>query len=1013
MSQVFWQAKIWGLLHDPALKAFHNNTGRGGNSFWRDLAVMSEWVNNNWDPENRSGKAFQQIHLADYLASASDRGAIGSVDKSLNYNEQGLEVYHLLSAAKVSFQLKTKAHEKLLAPKRGDFLNGLEDTLLPDFIRTSTDAKQVFWWLWRCLPEAACTALENDPQILLAPAETRLPDSSIWSHTSLTAALAGALAGYDLTTAELTQWPAKQEVSHAYLAAFSFTPVQELIKASRKMRDFWAGSWLLHYLSAKVSWTLAQKYGPDSLLYPSLFQQPLIDHWLRDQWPEFEPWVKKPSDRQLLTAGFPNVIILILPKAKVQAAMRLAEQTLKEEWLAIGHLSFEELTRKDRAWMPGLTEDHKTWKGWLSQQWQSYWSAVAIGKEGVDLKNAALEQERQTEFNEWVDTQNRAFNPPNASDEKTVSELFQEAELNFLRQACARRLERQGRKFSVNVGSWWSNVFAATRRGLAGVKNARTWSLPTAFSVRSTVSGLGPAIHSSPTDWIPEGDVKKLWQRHAGLFDGSEQLNATEAVKRVLHKTLPKLLQGKIRQQSINYPDLTAGVAGYLKTEGKAAVHHFQLACQEMQDQLNALGLNDVLEDVKDTSWGIPWVDDREYKSWSQNTHSRYLNVGWLLQDFDEAENLTDDSRSQLQQVLDRHYPGNKPGDWYVLAAGDGDGLSEWLKGTKLKSYRDYIPKALHPQRDAQGKFKDDFDESLDAFLDLRKRMGPSTHAALSRALLDFSNKLVPYLTEQRYAGRLIYSGGDDVLAYMNLWEWDQWLWDIRQCFRGDQDPAQEFDNQGDYWRWKRDVTRPSLPARPLFTMGQKATISFGIVIAHHSVPLAIALEQLWDAETGAKAYRSPTPDPNFPKKNAVQVRVLYGNGNILTSTSPFPVFAHWQNLMAALSTGHDIHTIENLENLPSLFESAATLWKQHPAPVAALETWVKTFSDRRDYFQGDDAGQQTKKRFQESLTQFLEHLSQAFDLKTFDQEVENWFRLAAFNLRKRFIKPNSLGGIQ
>jgi len=24
---------------------------------------------------------------------------------------------------------------------------------------------------------------------------------------------------------------------------------------------------------------------------------------------------------------------------------------------------------------------------------------------------------------------------------------------------------------------------------------------------------------------------------------------------------------------------------------------------------------------------------------------------------------------------------------------------------------------------------------------------------------------------------------GDDVLAYTNLWEWDNWLWDIRQCF--------------------------------------------------------------------------------------------------------------------------------------------------------------------------------------------------------------------------------------
>lgn len=67
--------------------------------------------------------------------------------------------------------------------------------------------------------------------------------------------------------------------------------------------------------------------------------------------------------------------------------------------------------------------------------------------------------------------------------------------------------------------------------------------------------------------------------------------------------------------------------------------------------------------------------------------------------------------------------------------------------------------------------------------------MGPATHSALSRSLLDFANQLVPYLTESRYAGRLIYCGGDDILAYTNLWEWDKWLWDIRQCFKGQEDP--------------------------------------------------------------------------------------------------------------------------------------------------------------------------------------------------------------------------------
>ncbi len=126
---------------------------------------------------------------------------------------------------------------------------------IPDAAKT--DSKCLFWWLWRCLPEAACREFD-DLSLMLMPAETRLPDSSIWSHGSLTAALAGALAGYNLTTAEIEHWSSKtMTLSHPYLATFTFTPVQELIKASRKIRDFWAGSWILHYLSAKVCWKLA------------------------------------------------------------------------------------------------------------------------------------------------------------------------------------------------------------------------------------------------------------------------------------------------------------------------------------------------------------------------------------------------------------------------------------------------------------------------------------------------------------------------------------------------------------------------------------------------------------------------------------------------------------------------------------------------------------------------------------------------------------------------------------
>jgi CRISPR-associated protein Cmr2 len=1022
-AKVFWQSKIWGILHDPTLNALHNNTGCSGNSFWQQLDVMQDWVENNWNPEEPGDKLLKQIKLADYIASASDRGAIESIADSVNYDQNGLEIKHLLSGATLNFRI---SEHDILVSNRLKYLTQKENQLIdliPPAIRN--DERQVFWWLWRCLPEKVFE-LFNDDALMLMPAETRFPDSSTWSHASITAALAGALTGYDATSDDLKHWKSGKEVSHPYLVTFTFSPVQELIKASRKIRDFWAGSWILHYIAAKTCFQLALKYGPDSFIYPSLFQQPLIDHWLNKEYPNLG--VEKPNSHDLLTAGFPNVLVMILPKDKVEAAMQMAEQTIKETWQELGDLVFEEL-HGNRYWMKDLQKDSKVWDGWLQAQWQFYWSGVPLGKEGEEFENVVPLKEdvnqEQDKFKSWVNTQNQAFKVELYSEKS-------DAELVFLTQTCQKQWDNQKHKFSVNVGSWWSSIFDQTRSALAAMKNARNWVIPTVFAPRSTVSGIGAVVHPSNSqkyhDWVTEGDTKKYWERDAGLFDGKEQLNATEVVKRGLEKVLPKLLELKEEDIAASYPDLTAGVAGYLKVMSEQEYiedwQHFQKVCSEINRKYP--WTEKVIDGMR-KKWGIPWMDN---DGKPQKYHPRLLNAGWLVEDA-ESEGLKelgerlkyeDDEdvkekirqnihdikikyRQDIQDIIDRYYPNSNPSDWYVLAAGDGDGMSEWLKGKKMLSYREHLPtKVLELAVN---------NEIFDNFLKLPKQMGPSTHSALSRALLDFSNQLVPYLTEERYAGRLIYGGGDDVLAYSNLWEWDNWLWDIRQCFRGDKDPKNEFTNEGDYWQYdltpnpspstERGVRRigKSISKRPLFTMGRNATISFGIVIAHHSVPLAITLENMWEAEKEAKSYeyhhacRLKDKKDLYNRKDAVQVRVLYGNGNTLKATAKFDIFHQWQELIKIDANIHP--TIE-----ASIFEQAANLWQQHPAPMkAAIQPWTQAFCDRREQLKDETL----KQRFQQALSEFLCDLWDTTTPEELDTQVQTWLKLAAFTLRNRKIK--------
>jgi CRISPR-associated protein Cmr2 len=785
------------------------------------------------------------------------------------------------------------------------------------------------------------------------------------------------------------------------------------------MRDFWTGSWLLHYLSAKVCWEIAWKYGPDTFLYPCLYEQPLIDLWLLEKYPEFSEWIQLPFNRKLLTAGFPNVVVMILPdngasqttdkvKNPVEAAMQQAKQTLKTEWMALGTQLLKDLQKEKGLWMPNL--NRHTWDDWLKAQWQIYWTALPIGNIKTTLDHSPR-QEKQ--YQNWQEQQNKFSRPKKDLLIKSESEfLFLKATYeSALKEDWPARhstaIEYKRRQLNLNVGSWWASIFDQTRFALNAIKNARNWEIPTAFGPRSTVSGVGPVVHSGD-DWISEGETATLWENQAGLFDGIEELNAAEVVKRGLYRILTDVLFPELsanREQALSptqrirldlfYPDLSSGVAGWLRKmkaeENQTATDYYVDICHRIQQHFPWAN------SVTKQSWGIPWVVEYD----PNLSNPRLLNAGWLIEDFtpqpaylgevltrkNKQEKIKEELR-RLREFICQHFAaGNNPTDWYVLAAGDGDGMGSWLKGEELQPYDQYIPDALKLKLD---QLSQELSERFQKFIKEQKRMGLATHSALSRALLDFSNQLVPYLTEERYAGRLIYGGGDDVLAYTNLWEWDSWLWDIRQCFRGEEDPGNEFDNAGDYWRWKNGKPK-NLSERPLFTMGSKATISFGIVIAHHSVPMAISLENLWEAEEEAKEHKSPNGD----KKDAVQVRVLYGNGNILKSTAKFEVFNQWRSLVS----------IPQLDS--AIFEQAATVWTQHPAPVfAAIEPWIIAFCSRREAFKGDEVRLQ---QFQEALTNFLKTLWLKTEAgKQYDLQIINWLKLAAFLIRNRDIK---LGG--
>jgi CRISPR-associated protein Cmr2 len=1062
-SQIYWQAKIWGLLHDPPLKSLRPSRDFSDEGPWEILDCMEDWYSpkandrqqkqhpERYDSSKNTlqGNWLKHVAKCDLIASASDRTSIGRLNEIVVQYRDGLEITHLLSGESQTISLENR-------PKT-EALRQIETDCIPEAIRKSNDHRKVFWWLWRCYPVALAQRLGD--HIHLLPADTRIPDASLWSHVSTTSALAGALAGRYPNDADYPQYRKQNQrpESRPHVLSFTFTPIQEFVVASRKLRDLWAGSWTLHYLSAKACWDLAWSYGPDVLLYPCLYEQPLIDYWLLEKYADFKDWIDVPSDRALLTAGFPNVIVAILPDngqreadgqpqshSPIEAAAQSLQQSVQERWTQIAQQALEFLQNREgrstgQTWK---AIDQSLWNTWIKAQWQPYWVALPIGDPSLPIDFSPRPPKSNSEkkssesakftFSQWCDRQN----------ELAQAGLLQPAELEFVQAvfglmpevtsdesenreksgdstseifAVTDQKKPKGNQPNLNVGSWWGYLFDATRLTLTAVKNARVWQIPTAFGPRSTISGIGPAVrsplNSHNQNWATEDDTRTFWEATLGLFNGSEQLNPSETTKRVLPRLLssdtffPKVARNW--RNSVGQPDLTAGLAGWLKTTAEQSPDKFDNALQRYQATCQAVITKldwDEDEEVIDAAWGIPWVDrDREKDNWP---NPRLMNAGWLVDDFPTTDSTARaNKRGEIATEIARFFPGNNPTDWYVLAQGDGDSMNQWLKGTKLTKYRDYLPKVLLEKlpkcQDAAIR------DSFEAFTHECKRMGPATHSALSRSLLDFSNRLVPYLTEDRYAGRLIYSGGDDVLAYSNLWEWDRWLWDVRQCFRGDEDPQGEFSNSGHYWNWQGESHPQNLPKRPLFTLGKKASISFGVVIANQGVPLAIALEQLRKAEEAAKEHAYPNKEHAYPNsdpngkplvKDAVQVRVIYGNGNILKATAKFDTFSQWK----ALLNFADQHP--NLD--AALFEQAAEIWDQHPPPMdEAITPWVEGFLSRRDAFAQND---ESRDRFSQFLQAFLKALDKTTAPESVNREVQAWLKLAAFLIRKRQIR---LGG--
>ncbi|MUG95455.1 type III-B CRISPR-associated protein Cas10/Cmr2 [Scytonema sp. UIC 10036] len=851
------------------------------------------------------------------------------------------------------------------------------------------DVIKVFWWFWRYFPEQL--ARQDSENALLIPTHRILPDCPLHSYQSTVSALTGAIfhesnltpaqseeqeEGNSTDSIPFVEKPGETLNQLPYLLLFNFSPVQEFIKSSRKFLDFWAGSFLLHYFSALLCFEAAKVYGPDAVITPSLWNQEIIDAFIfRNETLKIQNFTQyhDPAThfkdnlqaQSLSTAGFPNVITVLVPNQKSVAELgKTLDELLKAKWLEMSQKvracikekvrnlldkenAIEEICHQISSEFPnfelenlkkelkqfrqqGCWEWNKLWDAQIENTWETYFVGIPLGhpKQPLEIDTTNLEEnQRQQLITEWVKLQNQIARP--------IIDIPSQAELKAYHK--------------INVGSLWGSLQARLGNTIQAIKNTRAWQIPVAPGERSTLSGQYSAVHPRFVYQqfqnglgIPSESLRLFWRvmglAYPGFFNGSEKLNAIELTKRMSWKhggvaeSLGVLNDSENNNEDnyenlIRFPNLCSIAAARFATDYPEKVEEYwDDLRREIYKELKLK--HDIFCSRTRRPFQVKRADAalKERTNYGNGYNGVMFSSKWLADDMNLNPSETNTLRGAIDKVQKKHFGDASPADWWVLVLGDGDGMGGYVNGRKLKCYQKYLVEDLLDRSNIN-------DEDLKELLEkTRKRMGPATHVGLNRALLDFSNRLVPYITEQRFCGRVIYSGGDDVMVALPLADLPGFLLSLRAAWCGAKDPQGEFIDKGGYWQWNTQNInqKPSaIPLRPLFTMGEDATMSLGIVIAHKSVPLPTVLEKLWDAEKeGAKKLvggvvpnrENSGEGKKIPDKDGLCFRVIYGSGNTLEAFMKGHLLSGWWDFIQA-SQRYD-----NLDLSPVLYRLAEEL---------------------------------------------------------------------------------------
>lgn len=790
--------KIEALLHDPPGKAptlWYRSHDRFSTELVR--AVLGE------EPRHD-----QVVKLADRYASAVDRIIPRDSTESRADFLRDPQIIHPLSASR--YDLRSLAGLDLDRIEREQ--REVVEALVERAGGQGGDPERLYWWLWRGLGAELARRGDVGKLWTYLPADTRIPDHSIWDHMRLTSAFAGALG---------------MERDRPALLLFSFGPVQSLIAAARRTGDLWAGSFLLSWLAWRAMRGLVAECGADAVLFPDLYGQSLVDAWLRDaQSLARAEWLVSPSRM----ASLPNRFLALVPADEGERLARRCEQALREA---------------SAEFVEGRVAEFADERS-VSPARRAEWGSTAA------------KQVHQTLACQWHVL-------PWAGEEESLEELSRRVLGSAIDQFWRTRQMLEGAElYRPNLGTFFAVQHGLVEAGHGAAKTLRRFTQIDEAGGRCTVCGVREALWDS-RDPITTGRGLRAGERLCGLCAARRHAPKSEwarevAGREVIFPSTHNLAAARFLEGVL---DCLAKVDRGEASEEEAAVAD---RAQKFLEPLNGV----------DRAYATPALMRRarecgRYREAAEDLVK--LPAELLLPETfepvrgrtarpDELDELgvrgpvRQRMRESLRVLRDAGAKAGlpAPGRYYAVVVMDGDEMRKWLSGALAPLIGEVLHEHARPREDPP-------------YLRERRPLSSAHQVAVSRALNQFSLEVVGPLVEDVHGGVVVYAGGDDLLAMLPLHTLLPCLRDLRRLYSGLELPEESAARAEGFEASRGHVWRRGVLWR---VMGDKASCSIGVAIAHQKWPLRHALETAREMEQQAKRAL---------KRNAVVVALLKRSG--------------------------------------------------------------------------------------------------------------------------------------